>query len=189
MLTRFDNIQFLDGDAILWELRSDLDTGFYPDFIMGFIYGALYGRECTAKAQYNFRLLGPLDAFAVRYFNDLGASRFYSYFIQTEYLQLVNNALTIHKARQGHYIMWLRYPVPLAEPLASSMIFSTSEFIQGLLTGLNSFNIDPDEVLLAKPYKDGIFYDIQGMNLPYPEVYFDANFINPDELEEEDDED
>jgi len=40
------------------------------------------------------------------------------------------------------------------------------EFLQGLLTIVKAFNINPETVLLAAPFKGNQDYAIQGMNLP-----------------------
>lgn len=172
ILRDINSIEFRDSEGeVLWELHGDIE--FNSDFMLGFMYAALYGREHTTlfPNNYSFGLVRRVDMFFVRYLADL---KFRGY-LRSERLHEISNRSTIDKAEPGSYVIWLRKSAILGRDAVIWVNFHTIDFIQGLLTALNSFNIDPTELILTKPYKDGIFYDIQGLNLPFPDVYYNPN--------------
>ena len=60
------------------------------------------------------------------------------------------------------YRFWVRYEN------TAYIIDANKDFLHGLFTALDAFNIPHDEVLLTKPYKHNIFYDVDNLQLYTP---------------------
>lgn len=91
---------------------------------------------------------------------------------------------TVKISKKGMYITWLSYHwggnfKARAYSWGGTHVEGKEEVvpiygedldnIQGILTVPNAFNIPPSDIILYKIYKDCIFYDINGLNLPTPQ--------------------
>jgi hypothetical protein len=172
-------ISLHDPGKILWELTSK-----DQDFINGFAYGALFmligddGRQIRRRY---LRLTGPAVIFddpneKATYFNVPTLAGFYlgisDFIYETSTpLNKIKELMAPIVAESKYlpdpvdkYLVWLLDPTD--NTLATLIIASGETFFQGLFTALNAANVPYDKAVLHKPIRNGIAYDIEGLELP-----------------------
>lgn len=168
------NIRFKDAGITLWTLNGP----FSEEFVVGFLYGGLFSKHIMeAKATYHFEFYAQRTLFSFHSLNAL-VRRFLDYFIARTYLFNINKRITRTNAEWNQSSMWLRFynsDVPITEQSSSAWLtrFRTPQFLRGLLTALQAFNVPNATVILTAPIKDNISYAINGEVLPDPNEYTD----------------
>lgn len=66
------------------------------------------------------------------------------------------------------YNYWVRDNQDRGQHRAILITDTTGESLQGLFSVLDACNVRRSEVLLSKPYKDGMFYNVDNMQLVQP---------------------
>ena len=82
--------------------------------------------------------------------------------------------------RDDSYYVWLYNGI---RDHCDLVKFRTPEFIQGVLTMCNAFRLPYQDVILACPLSDGIYYRIQGVRLPLLPEKHGKRFIHSEDLE------
>lgn len=149
----------------LWTLQSKSKK-----FVAGFLYGALY--EITLPkyhGEYYFKVSGPRNQ---TIFNYRDLEKVFGIPDQFDIVDIEEITLHFTKniSRQGVYTAWLRYHLEGNNKERAVPVHGKDlDILRGVITAANAFGIPVTEIILYKTYKDGVFYDINGLNLPTPQ--------------------
>ena len=146
----------------VWVLNT---TNKSEDFIEGLIYGATYLYE----------LLPEYTVYVHQYEYDQRVD------ILEDMFDFISASILLkevpkytYDAQPNYYTVWLRKPINThpdvqnvdRTAVANLVNVKSIDFFQGLFTALKSDDIPYERVVLHKPIKNGVAYDIQGLNLP-----------------------
>lgn len=166
------NVRLVNRQGInVWTLDTRNKS---EDFIHGLIYGSIYLFERLIEWRVFFTRQTEDEQF-VDGLEELGDS---FNFIDNLMIPLQEVILRAgDRTKPNYYTVWLRnpennHPDNIANDgdpelgLANLVSVKSVDFFQGLFTALNSQNVPYERVVLHKPIKDGVAYNIQGLNLP-----------------------
>ena len=150
----------------LWTLQGE----FTDKFVAGFLYGALYVTTLPEHREdyYYFKISGPKNYVILNYRD---SEKNFGIPDQFDIIDIedVTHELTVSISEPGRYTTWLRYHwegknMEQAVPIHGEDL----DNLRGVITAANAFNVPNTDIILTKTYKDGIYYDINGLNLPEP---------------------
>ena len=150
----------------VWVLNT---TNKSEDFIDGLIYGATYLFELLPE--YTVHYLKNENDYQIDVIDDVIDDVFD--FISASIL-LKEVPKYTYDPQPNYYTVWLRKPINThpdvqnvdRTAVANLVNVKSIDFFQGLFTALKSDDIPYERVVLHKPIKNGVAYDIQGLNLP-----------------------
>lgn len=151
-----------DDYEIIWELDTKDRT---ENFVVGSLYGCLFLLHKNPGYQITI-LLSKFnnDILYGAHITDVEDIKNFSSVLSELHQNI--EAIQINTELINVYQIFLR---DVAQEGKANFATVNVDFFQGLFTMLNAANIPYDQVLLHKPIKDGIAYNIQGVNLPHLE--------------------
>ena len=158
-----------EGIPDLWALNGQ----FTPEFAAGFVYGVIYGLDKLGNTSWYLQVFIDLvidgeeieGLFVYEDVNDLfnrfgPLAMFYGmYLLVGAPLQ----RLRLYDVKPDKYVFLLRHKTNGVDASGNE------DFLRGLFSALDAFNIPRGEVLLTRPYKQGVFHDVNGMQLETPQ--------------------
>ena len=166
------SIHFKHVGTTVWSLNGP----FSEEFVVGFLYGGLVSKHMiNADYNYHFEFYAQRTTSSFSTLNAL-MRRFLVYFVTYARSYEIDKRITRTGAQWNEYSMWLRFYNPETPQGPSSAWlarFRTPQFLQGLLTVLQAFNVPIAAVILTAPIKDNVSYTINGEILPDPNEYTD----------------
>lgn len=172
-----NTIHFKYLDTIFWSLSGS----FSKEFTAGFLYGGIHALSIVSGENSYYHFDFYADRTAHSYNNQLFVLRkFPDIFIRKSQIAAINRRLTVQGVRRDHYAMWLSFREQENVTDAWLAIFSSLDFLQGIMTNLRAFGIIADRVLLTMPIKDNVMYRIQGIDLTEPnDLYTPERIVLP----------
>ena len=149
-------------NEVLWIITVSADD----DFVNGFLYGSLFHIRRVEDHYIIHESRGHLIR-SYRTFNDILQGRD---FITRSYIPLHDITMQQYaedaRTKQGQFGVWLLHP---RDPQIAGLAFARSaSFFQGLFSALKAANISYIYVILHKPIKDGVDYEIEGVTMTLP---------------------
>lgn len=153
-------IKLVNADGIVWEFRDRLLAN--EEFVTGFLYGGLF--ILNQLPQHYFILENKFPHLEYK-FSRLNVIRDRMGFFNELHVPLNNiKAYTKDNTIDGHFSFWLLDPsIDNTANMANTV---SSDFFRGLFTVLNVAHIPYEKVVLYKPIKDGVTYNIVDLQLP-----------------------
>ena len=153
------SIKLTTGGKTVWSLSVGIGR---DEFIEGFLYGGLFILKQMPSHYFIVESKFPRDETPYRSVDELRNNfdfLFHTYVPLNEAEVQTEDGLL-----PGYYTFWLRDPDQDGE--ANCVFVKSPLFLQGLFTALKAAGVPYERVLLHKPIKDGLTYDIEGLRLP-----------------------
>ena len=152
-------IKLVNDKTTVWQINKSNNKQ-DKEFVDGFLYGGLFLLNDLPSHYFVEETRFARGLYIYSVLDNLKINRD---FLGHTYIPLAeiqdNNDIIA-----GYYTVWLRDPMEEGE--ANSVTFKSPPFLQGLFTVLDLAKIPYERVVLHKPIKDGITYNVQGLNLP-----------------------
>lgn len=146
-------------------IRGEFSAALATGLLEGFYFGAfsvadlmenIKERDALLNTRVEFRIFPrTLDGMFARNMPILSREEFLKEFGSNVYILLVYEALPT-----------LTYPDPPPQIFVFNQEMELREFLQGFITVLNAFHINPQYAFLRAPFRGDQDYAIQGLNLP-----------------------
>lgn len=154
-------IKLVTGKTTVWDINKSNNRQ-DREFVDGLLYGGMFLLNELPSHYFIEETRVPWGKY---FYNGVGELKNNRHFFGHTFVPLVEaEAQTEDDMMAGYYTVWLRDPMEEGE--ANSVTFMFPSFLQGLFTALDLAKVSYNRVVLHKPIKDGVAYNIQGLNLP-----------------------
>lgn len=161
-----NSVELLTNTSSVWILEDPALIN--REFALGFLYGGMFlFKQLPVDSEPYFKVRGT----AFNGDEDNVPHRIRSVDQLYDFADIFNVELEQVQADMERYTKVPgKYAIMLVHPKYNGefILFHVESpiFLQGLFTPLKAGNIPYDQVLLHNPIKDGVAYNIQGLNLP-----------------------